>query len=165
MKKTIAAQLLQDWSLLDLRPLHRALLRRLAEQFAQTIQDPSNRKREIVWHVAGLRDSSDGELLEAMLRSGVLIVDCDGLLERVMAGRDKDTVLNAIHNRSQKQIRLLWHWSLRGKQDLLWCTELSFDGVISDVRSLNQWLRVCLRQGKAIEVQSNSLLQGIELPS
>ncbi len=164
MKKTLAMQLVQDWSLLDLRPMHRALLRRLAEHTVLTVQGPLDRKREIVWHLASLSDSSDPVLLESMCRPGVLIVDCDGLSTRVMADRDGDAVLNAVHHRTKDQIRLLWHWSLHGKQDLLWCTESSFDGVISDARSLNQWLRVCLRHGKVMEGQSNRLLQGIELP-
>ena len=164
MKQTLATQLVQDWSLLDLRPMHRAHLRRWAEQMASTVQSPLDRKRELVWHLASLRDSSDPMLLETMCRPGVLIVDCDGLSKRVMADRDRDAVLNAIHHRTKDQIRLVWHWSLHGKQDLLWCTELSFDGVISDPRSLNQWLRVCLRHGKTIEGQSNRLLKGIELP-
>lgn len=164
MKKTLATQLVLDWSLLDLRPMHRALLRRWAEQAASTAQGPLDRKRELVWHLASLSDSSDPVLLEAMYRPGVLLVDSDGLSKRVMAARDRDAVLNAVYHRTKNQIRLLWHWSLHGKQDLLWCTELSFDGVISDARSLNQWLRVCLRNGKVIEGQSNRLLQGIELP-
>ncbi len=144
--------------------MHRALLRRWAEQTASTVHGPLDRERELVWHLASLSDSSDPVLLECMRRPGVLIVDCDGLSKRVTADRDPDAVLNAIHDRTKDQIRLLWHWSLRGKQDLLWCTELSFDGVISDARSLNQWLRVCLRLGKVIEGQNNRLLQGIELP-
>ncbi len=164
MKKTLATQLVQDWSLLDLRPMHRALLRRWAEQTASTVQGPLDRTRELVWHLASLSDSSDLELIEATSRPGVLLVDCDGLSKRVKAARDRDAVLNAVHHRTEEQIRLLWHWSLHGKQDLLWCTELSFDGVISDPRSLKQWLRVCLRHGKVLEGQSNRLLQGIELP-
>ena len=150
MKKTLAMQLVQEWSLLELRPMHRALLRRWAEQTASTVHGLLDRERELVWHLASLSDSSDPVLLECMRRPGVLIVDCDGLSKRVTADRDGDAVLNAIHDRTKDQIRLLWHWSLRGKQDLLWCTELSFDGVISDARSLNQWLRVCLRLGKVI---------------
>jgi hypothetical protein len=164
MKKTLATQLVQDWSLLGLRPMHRALLRRWAEQAASTVQGPLDRKRELVWHLASLSDSSDPELLAAMCRPGVLIVDCEGLSKRVLADRVRDAVLNAVHHRTNDQIRLVWHWSLHGKQDLLWCTELSFDGVISDARSLTQWLRVCLRRGKVVEGQSNRLLQGIELP-
>ena len=164
MKTSLATQLVQDWSVLDLRPMHRALLRRLAEQYTQTVEDPLHGNRELVWSVARLRDSRDQVLLDAMRRPGVLIVDCDGLSERVLADRDADMVLNAMHLRSKEQIRLLWHWSLVGKQDLLWCTEMSFDGVISDARSLSQWLRVCMRHGKALEGQSNPLLQGIELP-
>lgn len=165
MKKNLEKQWVQDWSVLDLRPMHRALLRRLAEQLVQPVRCPLNRKQDIVWHIASLGDSPDSILLAAMRRTGVLIVDGDGLLQRVTVNRDRDAVVNAMHQRSTEQIRLLWHWSLQGKQDLLWCTEMSFDGVISDARSLNQWLRVCLRHGREIEGQIHTLLQGIELPN
>lgn len=164
MKTTLATQLVQVWSLLDLRPTHRALLRHSAEQMVKTVHSQSDRKRKLAWHVASLRDSSDQVLLETMRRPGLLIVDLEGLMQRVIEGRASDAVINATHNRWNGQIRLLWHWSLQGKQDLMWCTERSFDGVIWDARTLKQWLRVCMRHGELIEGQSNTLLNGIELP-
>ena len=92
------------------------------------------------------------------------MVDCDGLMQRVREDRHLDAVVEAIHQRSNNQIRLLWHWSLRGKQDLLWCTEMSFMGVVFDSQSLQQWLLACIRHGKANASQNNTLLSGIQLP-
>ena len=167
MKQTLAQHWMQDWGLLDLRPMHRALLRRSMDQLMRT--EPTNPKthfeREVSWHIESWRDSSDQALLDIMSRPGVLVVDFDGLAERVREDRQRDAVLDAIHHRSNCQIRLLWHWSLRGKKDLLWCTEMSFDGVIYQGQSLHQWLRACLRHGKGSKCQSNTLLSGIQLPN
>lgn len=167
MKKTLAQHWIQDWGLLDLRPMHRALLRRSMDQLVRT--DPANPKmhsdREVSWHIEGWRDSSDQALLDMMRRPGVLVIDYDELAKRLREGRKRDAVLDAIQHRSNCQIRLLWHWSLRGRKDLLWCTEMSFDGVIYEGQSLHQWLRACLRHGKGRKFQNNAILSGIQLPS
>jgi len=104
-------------------------------------------------------------LLAMLRRPGVLIVDRHAHRQRVVENRASDTVLEALHLRFRDQIRLLWHWSLQGKQDLLWCTEMAMDGVISDPQSLVLWSRVCMRNGKVIEDQNNTLLSGIQLPT
>ena len=164
MKQTLAHQLVQDWGLLDLRPMHRALLRRSAEQLVSADKNWMDSKGEIVWHLESWQESSDQVLLEMLYRPGVLMVDCDGLMQRVREDRHRDAVVEAIHQRSNNQIRLLWHWSLRGKQDLLWCTEMFFEGVVFDSQSLQQWLRACIRHGNANASQNNTLLSGIQLP-
>ena len=164
MKQTLAHQLVHDWGLLDLRPMHRALLRRSAEQLVSADKNWMDSKGEIAWHIESWRDSSDQAMLEMMCRPGVLMVDCDGLMQRIREDRVRDPVVEAIHQRSHNQIRLLWHWSLRGKQDLLWCTEMSFEGVVCDSQSLQQWLRACMRHGKCNASQNNMLLSGIQLP-
>lgn len=164
MKQTLAHQLVQDWGLLDLRPMHRALLRRSAEHLVIADKNWMNSKGEIAWHIESWRESSDQVLLEMMYRPGVLMVDCDGLMQRVREDRHRDAVVEAIHQQSNNQIRLLWHWSLRGKQDLLWCTEMFFEGVVCDSQSLQQWLRACIRHGNANTIQNNTLLTGIQLP-
>ena len=167
MKQTLTQQWVQDWGLLDLRPMHRALLRRTVAQLERTgAPDPKMQcEREVSWHIESWRDSSDQALLEMIRRPGVLVVDFDGLVKRVREDRQRDTQLDAIHHRSNCQIRLLWHWSLQGKKDLLWCTEMSFDGVIYEGQTLHQWLRACLRQGTGRKFQSSSLLTGIQLPN
>ena len=154
MKTSLVAQTVQWWGLLDLKPMHRALLRRSVEQISN---------RAIDWHVTSWRES-DPTLLEILSRQGVIIIDRCGLMQRTLEARGSDEVVEALHHRSQGQIRLLWHWSLRGKQDLFWCTRMSFEGVISDAESLTQWLRVCVRHGRTIESKSNMLLNGIQLP-
>ena len=104
-------------------------------------------------------------MLALLQRPGVLVVDRDAFVQRVVENRVFDPILDALHRRFIDQIRLVWHWSLRGKQDLLWCTEMAMDGVINDPRSLALWSRVCRRKGKSYEGQSNTLLSGIRLPS
>ncbi len=153
MKQSLASQRVQAWGLLELKPMHRTMLRRSVE---------SNSKLGLEWNVASWRDN-DQALLELLSQPGVIVVDRDGLMERTLEARGTDAVIEALHHRSRGQIRLLWHWSLRGKQDLFWCTEMSFEGVVSDPQSMMQWLRVCVRLGKTKE-GINGLLNGIEFP-
>ena len=165
MKQTLAYQLVLDWGLLDLRPMHRALIRRSTEQLVSSDKNRLDCRGEIAWHLESWQETSDQALLEMLCRPGVLMVDCDGLMLRAREDRQPDAVLEAIHQRANNQIRLLWHWSLRGKQDLLWCTEMSFMGVVFDSQSLQQWLHACIRHGKANASQNNTLLSGIQLPN
>ena len=165
MKRTLAGQRVQNWNVLDLKPMHRALLRRMVNASEDNISSQMESRTEIRWHQDSLLNSDDHALLVTLRRPGVLIVDRDALCQRVAENRAFDTVLEALHLRFCDQIRLLWHWSLRGKQDLMWCTEMAMDGVISDPQSLVLWSRVCKRKGKVIEGQNNTLLSGIRLPT
>jgi|GEM_PF-1495823 len=165
MKQTLANQCVQNWNFLDLKPMHRALLRRMVNATEDNMGSQMERRTEIHWHHESLLNSDEQALLSMLRRPGVLIVDRDALCQRVVKNRAFDTVLEALQLRFCDQIRLLWHWSLRGKQDLLWCTEMAMDGVISDPQSLVLWSRVCIRKGKVIEGQNNTLLSGIRLPT
>ena len=165
MKRTLANQRIQDWSLLDLKPMHRALLRRMVDPPEANTEGQVEKAMEFRWHQVSMLSTNEANLLEMVRRPGVLIVDRDALLKRVFENRGNEQLMDAMHRRCRDQIRLLWHWSLRGKQDLLWCTEMAFDGVISDPRSLVLWSDVCMRKGKVIEGQSNLLLSGIHLPT
>ncbi len=169
MRKTLADQQMQDWSLLDMKPMHRALLRRTVDPIANPNETNTGtqleRKIEFRWHDESLRSSDDQALLALLQRPGVLIVDRDAFVQRVVENRVFDPVLDALHRRFTDQIRLVWHWSLRGKQDLLWCTEMAMDGVIHDPSSLALWSRICRQKGKSYKGQSNTLLSGIRLPS
>jgi len=165
MKRTLASQRVQNWNVLDLKPMHRGLLRRLVNATEDNMGSQIERSAEIRWHQDSLLNSDDQALLVMLRRPGVLIVDRDALCQRVAENRAFDTVLEALHLRYCDQIRLLWHWSLRGKQDLLWCTEMAMDGVINDPQSLVLWSRVCKRKAKVIEGQNNTLLSGIRLPT
>ena len=165
MKQTLTTQLVQNWNILDLKPMHRASLRRMVNATEDNMGSPIETRAEIRWHQESLVNSDEQELLAMLRRPGVLIIDRDALCRRIAENRAFDTVLEALHLRFCDQIRLLWHWSLRGKQDLLWCTEMAMDGVISDPQSLVLWSRVCMRKGKVIEGQTNTLLSGIRLPT
>jgi len=163
MKRTLSKEFVQDWTLLGLKPMHRALLRRCVENHIAKTSELQN-KRMITWHVLHWDALSEHKLLSQFHRTGVLIVDRNGLLRRAIEDRQLDPVLAALQCRSKAQIRLLWNWSLQGFADLHWCTELSFDGVIHDSVSLEGWLRCCLRLGVATECQLNCLLRDIQLP-
>ena len=165
MKQTLANQRVQNWNFLDLKPMHRALLRRMVNATEDNMGSQIAGRTEIHWHHESLLSSNDQALLTMLRRPGVLIIDRDTLCQRMVKNRAFDTVLEALHLRFCDQIRLLWHWSMRGKQDLLWCTEMAMDGVISDPQSLVLWSRVCMRKGKVIEEQNNTLLSGIRLPT
>ncbi len=93
------------------------------------------------------------------------MVDREGLIQRVQQNRPNDPVLGALHCRFHRQIRLLWNWTLRGNRDLDWCTELSFDGVVHDPRSLERWLRMSAARAESYPTQRSSLLRDLVLPS
>jgi hypothetical protein len=120
--------------------MHRALIRCGVERSAIG--------HAVRWHVSNVRDE--------LARPGVLIVD-----RRLVADRDW---IASLQRRDDDQIRLLWNWSSRGSQDLLWCTELSFAGVINNPTSLAQWIQASLRNAPTIEHCGSSLLEGIALP-
>ena len=165
MKKTLASERIQDWSLLDLKPMHRALLRRMVDPPESNQEERTEDMIKLRWHQESFLASDDQKLLAMFRRPGVLIINRDALVRRVVEDLSYDPLLDALHHRCPDQIRLLWHWSLRGKQDLLWCTEMAFVGVISDPRSLILWNGICKRKGKVTEGQGNPLLSGIQLPT
>jgi len=158
MKRTLQTQLVQNWTLAGMKPMHRALVRRTV----QSIFVKSNVALSLSWHV------EERLLLESMFRPGVLILDRSTMLDAFAVQPPNSSsarqVANEVKNRSTNQIRLLWSWTLRGQQDLLWCTELSFAGAIHDIPSLERWSRVCLGQAKQVEVPGNAIIAGIQLP-
>ena len=158
MKRTLQPQLVQNWTLAGMKPMHRVLVRRTV----QSIFVKANVAFSLSWHVG------ERSLLETMFRPGVLILDRSTMLDAIAVqppnSPSATEVANEVKNRSTNQIRLLWSWTLQGQQDLLWCTELSFAGVIHDIPSLDRWSRVCLGQAKQVEVPGNSILAGIQLP-
>ncbi len=164
MKRTLAKQTVQDWSLLGLKPMHRALLRRCVELHNSTQNGTMPSERSVAWYVESWDSTCEKSILHILNRPGILLLDCNGLIERAQVKKALDPFLFALYRRSNPQIRLIWNWTLQGKQDLRWCTEMSFDGVIHDARSLMMWLPVCLRQGKSSTSQLNSFLRGVELP-
>ncbi len=164
MKRTLAKQTVQDWSLLGLKPMHRALVRRCVEQTNAVHQRTLQGQRKVAWSLDPWDWHREQSLLPILDRTGILIIECKGLLERAKVVEPIDPFLVALQRRSNAQIRLVWNWTLQGKKDLQWCTEMSFDGVVHDARSLMTWLPICLRHGKSRERQLNSLLRDIELP-
>ena len=154
MKRTLRPQLVQYWTLAGMRPMHRALVRRTV----QSMFEKANHSFSLTWHVEGLSSS------ETMFRPGVLIIDRDTMFDALSSPKTNKRFANEIKNRSTNQIRLLWSWSLRGRQDLLWCTELSFAGVMHDNLSVEQWCRVCLDAAHQVEIPGNFILAGIQLP-
>jgi len=178
MKKSLEASLIQEWCLVGMKPMHRALLRtQVANAAAALTPDAAGEKkligREFAWHVLSNQRSTgegtqsqvaDSQLSDWMVRLGIVVVDRKTALDQSKNGCVGDRWFGSSHHRSIHQIRLLWHWSLRGKQDLLWCTEKGFDGIIYNPESLRQWVRVCIRNGKANAVQNNWFLKCIELP-
>ncbi len=162
MKTNIQFQQVQYWSLLGIKPMHRALLRRTVEQVSIPLMDAAASPFELTWCV--FEATTNETRLECFERPGVLIIDRDTLTKQIGDHEAVDLNPNLYCERSNRQIRLLWDWCKRGKEDLMWCTELSFCGVIYDVESMNRWVRVCLKRGKVIQSQNNLLLRDLQLP-
>ncbi len=159
MKRTLQPQLVQNWTLAGMKPMHRALVRRTV----QSLFVKANVAFSLLWHV------EEFSHWETMLRPGVLILDRESMLDAIAVpppnSPSAKEITKEVANRSINQIRLLWSWTLQGKKDFLWCTELSFAGVIHDIPSLERWSRACLGKAKQVEVPGNSILAGIQLPT
>jgi len=171
MKRTLQPQLVQNWTLIGLKPMHRALVR----STAQTSAANSNKEFAAQW-IAIDRDrallpanntsetSASHPSIPSLAGPGVVIVDRDIYFDQIGGRLFDPRISSCTEDRSPCQIRLLWSWSLRGKRDLLWCTELNFDGVIHDIQSLQQWTRACLKHAKVLVEKEDSLISGIRLP-
>ena len=161
MKTSLEPQQVQSWSLLGMKPMHRALLRRTVEQAAIPLTEAAASRFEIAWSdfASNQPDSN------CFARPGVLIIDRDTLNKRIEEHEGCELSIGTYYQSSKAQIRLLWNWCKRGKEDLIWCTELSFDGVIYDLASMNRWIPVCLKRGRIIQSQNNLLLRDLQLPT
>lgn len=161
MKTNLEPQRVLSWSLLGLKPMQRALLRRTAEQLAFPINESSEKRCELTWCSFDTNQS----VSDCFAQPGILIIDCDALAERMQNQSGEESNLGLLYQRSNGQIRLLWNWCNRGKESLMWCTELCFDGVIYDLASMNRWVRICLSRGKVSQGQHNVLLRDLRLPA
>lgn len=168
MKRTLAAQRVQSWSLLGLKPMHRALLRRSVDSELEKRVSTMRQQQSCEWHVVEVLSSEPAAqegLVAALARPGVLVIDRDRWLERMGNGVPRDPFHNRMPFRDDQQIRLLWNWSLYGKSDLQWCTAWTFDGLISDPESLENWVRVSVQRAVCTQSQTNPILNGIKFPS
>lgn len=161
MKTNLEPQRVLSWSLLGLKPMHRALLRRTAEQLAVPLEETSEKRGELTWCSFDTNQS----VSDCFALPGILIIDSDELAKRMQNQSSDESNLGLLYQRSTVQIRLLWNWCYRGKESLMWCTELSFDGVIYDLASMNRWVRICLSRGKVSQGQGNVLLRDLQLPT
>ena len=164
MKTRIAVQRVQAWSVFGMKPMHRALLRRTAEQIVNSLEDTAQSRFELLWELVEFSDPASHSLCDSLRRAGVLVMDSNELLSRIEKRQWSDSDIGLLYQRSNVQIRLLWNWSDRGENDLMWCTELSFDGVVSDLASMTRWLRICLERGNVTQGQPNGLLRELQLP-
>lgn len=159
MKRTLAVDASQNWSLVGLKPAHRALFRTRIEWLASKHfgdkSPPCLCWRTIPNQPAESIEESASSLNEVLRSPGILAIDRDWLLSP--DGR--------VPQSTAHQIRILWSWSYRGKQDTFWSTEVGLDGVVHDILSLTLWGKVCLQKGFTCLSQRNPLISGIELPT
>ena len=161
MKTSLEPQQVQSWSLVGIKPMHRALLRRTVERAATPSTGAASRFK-LAWSV--FEEKANRPNLEFCELPSVLILGKDTLIKQFEDHVGTAFADDRYHRRSNAQIRLLWNWCQRGKEDLMWCTELSFDGVIYDLASMYRWVRICLKRGRIIESQNHSLLRDLQLP-
>ena len=147
--------LVQVWTLVSLAPMHRAIAIRAAERQSQPIPSTS-----IQWQFLDvesiLSTENDGHGSQP---SSVLIVDRDVYLKQM--SKDSSFQDHSFPN----CIQLIWSWNTTRKEDLLWCTEAGFDGMITDMTSLEQWCRVSCQRAVSIEQSASPILRGIQLPT
>jgi hypothetical protein len=161
MKTSLEPQQVQSWGLVGIKPMHRALLRNTVERAAPPTSEGAS-LIELTWTVF---DHSANHLhLEIFDRTSVVIIGKDTLSKQFEIDGGNELVNDRYNRRANAQIRLLWNWCQRGREDLMWCTELSFDGVIYDLASMYRWGRVCLKRARVIQSQNHLLLRDLQLP-
>jgi hypothetical protein len=164
MKTTIALDRVQDWMLVGLKPMHRAILR---NQVQSTISRRSDSQPlpYLSWHTINDDTSTSNEIDGPLWQSSVVVVDRDWLTAKLQDEAFRQNVLDRWTRNPRPQIRLLWSWTAGTKNDMDWCTELGLHGVLFDSLSLQCWCRVAIRSGLVHLSQSNPILSGIQLPT
>ncbi len=151
--------------------MHRAIVRQAVHS---NITGLLKNEIQIVWRTLNTNNDHDEKSNEVNLRdenvwdiprvNGVVVIDRDALRDRLDKLAQNGRREIPIFARPMEQIRLLWSWSFRGKEDLSWCTELAFAGVLYDAESVGHWARACVKRGPIQTSQTNPLISGIELP-
>ncbi|MCY2984538.1 MAG: hypothetical protein NTY15_13015 [Planctomycetota bacterium] len=162
MKTNLEPSRVQWWSLLGIKPMHRALLRRTVERAAIPLTEAAASRIELKW--SNFEATMNQSHLECFDGSSIQIIDRNILFKRIEDHKGNEVSPEMDCQRSNAQIRLLWNWCKRGKEDLMWCTELSFDGCIYDLASMHRWVRVCLKHGRISQSQNNLILRDLQLP-
>ena len=164
--RTLSPQLIQNWTLIALAPMHRAIVRGAVQRSNEAFNRLQSRPIGLDWHVESSIEGGDFRSATdpSLQTSGIFLLDRNAVLEAIKTEHTRIALTKAITSRSSEQIRLLWSWSWHGNQDTAWCTEFGFDGVIHDIESMDRWSRICVRSGQVHESQTNPLLAGIRLP-
>jgi hypothetical protein len=164
MLRTFELPTFQHWTLLGLKPMQRALIRRVVEAKAIDARAMRSLRWTIIEPSASVALNEDWSQDCLGNRPGVVIIDREYWIHRISDTSHESDIAESWINRSNSQIRLLWSWSAQGNLDLLWCTELCCDGVIFDIKTLHRWTRVCLDRAGVSANNQDSLLSGIVLP-
>lgn len=159
----------QEWSLVGIAALHRAIIRRTV--LSQLERMPA--VLEIKWTVTEIASSALPEVQNAWSKERMPTRICPEPRSVELLSRDRFLkILRENENgyrpkacpSSASRIRLLWDWSSRGMWDLRWCTELGFAGVVYDVTTLEAWVRIALNKAPTCTSDSHAFTAGITLP-
>ena len=136
----------QYWISIGIRPMHRALIRRLAQQELQKSFGSTHR---ICWQT-----KQDGQDIPANLARTCRVEWIDVGLWINEFQRMKSESIN-VETRtshlfaplSSGSLRILWCWNTRNWRDFMTATPWMASGVVYNLASLNSWVRQSLHSG------------------
>jgi len=148
------AEKTQSWQLHGLRPMHRALVRRIAETMA--IQSDLR----LLWSVHPMLPSRTDWFVPK--EPCICMIDVDlWTATQNASGWELDRATSSLDLWSSSSIRLLWSWARSNACDLAWASSVGFAGVISDALSLHAWARTSLTRGAHLMRTNNPLLRDL----
>jgi hypothetical protein len=101
-------------------------------------------------------------------QNGVTLVDHDFFCEHYL---HNENIIDESTNRIRgsdwppmQRVALLWYWAQTNTRDVLWYSELGFQGLVYNAESLDRWARVALDRIAGCDPKDDGLTGGIELP-
>lgn len=160
--QNLSPQRVQTWTLVSLRPVHRAIVIHAARRMhmAASIASLHAQPTTLQWATVANTLADPWAFRTAMetVNSSVVLIDRSALLDNLLHCE------SAFQFPAGKSIRLLWSWGMQTNNDLAWCTDLGFHGNIFNMPSLEQWCHIGVQRASAKQQPASPLLSGIHLP-
>lgn len=172
---------LQRWQLIGLKPMHQALVRRLATRDALAA---SNRPAfcesrlaigatamvpngwsgcELEWSTQSKLDSIGPWISRS--QADVIIIERGMMLDWLDCNHNDEAEMRLPSPVARATpLRLLWSWSEWGARDLAWVSPWFARGVIHNAATLEAWVRSALCHGTKHPKPPHPLLRDLKLP-
>lgn len=151
----------QHWISIGIRPMHRALIHRLAIQAVQKSYGPNHR---IYWQTS--QDEHDLPAPKNHFRR-IEWIDASLWASRFRSAETGSPGQEPLNDElfarlPSSSIRILWCWNTRNWRDFLTATPWMVSGLVYNLSSLNSWVQRSLKSG-TWNPATNANLQSVDL--